>query len=66
MMHASSLFKLIRKSGCNFFINASQDNFNSFRKIVIDMIIATDMTKHFELLTQFKSRGMKIENLANN
>lgn len=38
---------------CNIFKNLDRDTYKSVRHNVIDMILATEMTKHFEHLAKF-------------
>lgn len=53
----------------NIFKNLDRETYKSFRHNVIDMILATEMTKHFEHLAKFvnvfyaKSTGSKEDNM---
>jgi hypothetical protein len=55
-MHTSSLFQIIVQTDKNIFINLSPDHYARVRKLIIEMILATDMAKHFELLGQFRGK----------
>ncbi|CAH4029153.1 unnamed protein product [Pieris brassicae] len=64
--HAALTFKLtLNDDRVNIFKNLDRDTFKSVRHNVIDMILATEMTKHFEHLAKFvnvfyaKSTGSK-------
>ena len=56
MMHASLLFEIFRVPGCNVLAGLSHDKWMVVRKDIVDMILATDMGKHFELLGLFKAK----------
>ena len=58
MMHASILFEIFREPGCNVLSGLSNEKWMIVRKDIIDMILATDMGKHFELLGLFKAKYM--------
>ncbi|XP_034835238.1 high affinity cAMP-specific and IBMX-insensitive 3',5'-cyclic phosphodiesterase 8 isoform X2 [Maniola hyperantus] len=64
--HAALSFKLtLNDDRVNIFKNLDRDTYKSVRHNVIDMILATEMTKHFEHLAKFvnvfyaKSSGSK-------
>ena len=52
--HAAFTFKLtLSDPSVNIFKNLDQETFKEVRHSIIDMILATEMTKHFEHLTKF-------------
>ncbi|CAL7936682.1 unnamed protein product [Xylocopa violacea] len=52
--HAALTFKLsLSDENVNIFKNLERDTYKEFRQTVIDMILATEMTKHFEHLARF-------------
>ncbi|XP_029660388.1 high affinity cAMP-specific and IBMX-insensitive 3',5'-cyclic phosphodiesterase 8 isoform X1 [Formica exsecta] len=52
--HAALTFKLsLSDDNVNIFKNLDQDAYKQLRQNVIDMILATEMTKHFEHLAKF-------------
>ncbi|XP_076393868.1 phosphodiesterase 8 isoform X2 [Megachile rotundata] len=52
--HAALTFKLsLEEDSANIFKNLERDTYKLVRQIVIDMILATEMTKHFEHLARF-------------
>ncbi|OMJ91258.1 hypothetical protein SteCoe_6236 [Stentor coeruleus] len=56
MLHTSTLFQIILKPESGIFSNLTSDQWNLARKLIIEMILATDMSKHFELLGQFRGK----------
>jgi len=55
-MHASICFQTLRGEGMNFMQAASRQKYVAFRSKVIDTILATDMSKHFELVERISAR----------
>eukprot|EP00359_Climacostomum_virens_P006720 CAMPEP_0204911428 /NCGR_PEP_ID=MMETSP1397-20131031/9778_1 /ASSEMBLY_ACC=CAM_ASM_000891 /TAXON_ID=49980 /ORGANISM="Climacostomum Climacostomum virens, Strain Stock W-24" /LENGTH=625 /DNA_ID=CAMNT_0052081979 /DNA_START=195 /DNA_END=2068 /DNA_ORIENTATION=+ len=55
-MHCSLTFQLLMRKECNIFVNMAPDDWRIARKTIISMILATDMGKHFELLSKFRAR----------
>ncbi|CAH0405095.1 unnamed protein product [Chilo suppressalis] len=53
--HISAAFRLIREEDCNILQNLSRDEFREFRTLVIDMVLATDMSFHFQQLKNMRS-----------
>ncbi|CAK1602762.1 unnamed protein product [Parnassius mnemosyne] len=53
--HISSAFRLMRDEECNILQNLSRDEFREFRTLVIDMVLATDMSFHFQQLKNMRS-----------
>lgn len=58
MMHASLLFEILKAAEFNILSELSNDKWMLVRKDIIDMILATDMGKHFELLGLFKAKHL--------
>ncbi|XP_071954007.1 3',5'-cyclic-AMP phosphodiesterase 4C-like isoform X2 [Antedon mediterranea] len=48
-------FKLIQCENCNIFETLTTKQFQTLRKISIDMVLATDMSKHMSLLADLKT-----------
>jgi len=40
---------------CNILVNLSREEYREFRSLVIDMVLATDMTCHFQQIKSAKS-----------
>ncbi|KAF0975625.1 hypothetical protein FDP41_005619 [Naegleria fowleri] len=52
--HASQAFYILRKH--NICAGLTKDEFREFRRLVINTILSTDMSHHFEILTKFQTR----------
>lgn len=55
-MHCSRLFSVLRQKGCGLFDGLTRDEYRAVRKMIIGMIMATDLSQHFEDMGKFKSR----------
>ncbi|XP_010898368.3 cAMP-specific 3',5'-cyclic phosphodiesterase 4C isoform X4 [Esox lucius] len=53
--HLAVGFKLLHEENCDIFQNLSKRQRQSLRKLVIDMVLATDMSKHMGLLADLKT-----------
>ncbi|XP_008276814.1 cAMP-specific 3',5'-cyclic phosphodiesterase 4D isoform X3 [Stegastes partitus] len=53
--HLAVGFKLLQEDNCDIFKNLSKKQRQSLRKMVIDMVLATDMSKHMNLLADLKT-----------
>ncbi|XP_061775777.1 cAMP-specific 3',5'-cyclic phosphodiesterase 4D isoform X4 [Nerophis ophidion] len=53
--HLAVGFKLLQEDNCDIFQNLSKKQGHSLRKMVIDMVLATDMSKHMNLLADLKT-----------
>ena len=53
--HAASFFFLIDEASCQIFKNFKPEDESRMRKMVIENIIGTDMTKHFGVVGDLKS-----------
>ncbi|NWR60600.1 PDE4B phosphodiesterase, partial [Bucorvus abyssinicus] len=53
--HLAVGFKLLQEENCDIFQNLSKKQRQSLRKMVIDMVLATDMSKHMNLLADLKT-----------
>ncbi|XP_040564137.1 3',5'-cyclic-AMP phosphodiesterase 4C isoform X7 [Lepeophtheirus salmonis] len=53
--HLAVAFKLLQNEDANFFVNLSKKQRQTLRKMVIDMVLATDMSKHMSLLADLKT-----------
>ncbi|CAG9332694.1 unnamed protein product [Blepharisma stoltei] len=56
MMHATILFQVLAKNDCNILSNFASDKWFAIRKVIIELILATDMSKHFDLVEHFRAR----------
>uniref|UniRef100_A0A3B3W0T7 Phosphodiesterase n=1 Tax=Poecilia latipinna TaxID=48699 RepID=A0A3B3W0T7_9TELE len=64
--HLAVGFKLLQEDNCDIFQNLSKKQRQSLRKMVIDMVLATDMSKHMNLLADLKTmvETKKVTNLG--
>ena len=53
--HLAVAFKLLYDSSCNFLGNMEKTQMKALRKVIIDTVIATDMSKHFQHLGELKT-----------
>ncbi|XP_020566456.1 cAMP-specific 3',5'-cyclic phosphodiesterase 4C isoform X3 [Oryzias latipes] len=53
--HLAVGFKLLQEDQCDIFQDLSKKQRQSLRKMVIDMVLATDMSKHMNLLADLKT-----------
>ncbi|KAJ3121466.1 cAMP-specific 3',5'-cyclic phosphodiesterase 4D [Nowakowskiella sp. JEL0407] len=54
--HIAHIFQTSSKSKYNIFADFSNEEYEEIRKIIIRLILATDMSNHFEYLTKFKTK----------
>ena len=54
--HLSSTFQLLCQEQYNIFENCSAEAYKEVRETIIRIVLATDFSKHFEVLGQFKSK----------
>jgi cAMP-specific phosphodiesterase 4 len=53
--HLAVAFKLLQTPECDIFVNLTRKQKQTLRKMVIDMVLATDMSKHMSLLADLKT-----------
>lgn len=53
--HLAVAFKILQKPNCDILTNLNLKERQLFRKMVIDMVLATDMSKHMSLLADLKT-----------
>ncbi|KAG9510483.1 Calcium/calmodulin-dependent 3',5'-cyclic nucleotide phosphodiesterase 1, partial [Fragariocoptes setiger] len=53
--HVSAAFRLLLEDDCNILANLSNDDYREFRSLVIDMVLATDMSSHFQQIKAMKT-----------
>ncbi|CAF0871306.1 unnamed protein product [Brachionus calyciflorus] len=60
--HAALAFQLTRQNpDANIFQNLTRDEYRALRSIIIDMVLATEMNKHFEHLNKFVNKFSVID-----
>lgn len=52
--HCSVAFRILENEDCNIFNSFTSDAFKQVREGIIRCILATDMARHNEILSQFK------------
>lgn len=53
--HISSAFRVLKDEECNILQNLSRDEYRELRTLIIDMVLATDMSFHFQQLKNMKN-----------
>ncbi|PSN33873.1 cAMP-specific 3' [Blattella germanica] len=53
--HLAVAFKLLQNEGCDILVNLGKKQRQTLRKMVIDMVLSTDMSKHMSLLADLKT-----------
>lgn len=61
-MHAATTFQLLDKQECDILCNMSKEERKDIRSRIIDAILATDMTFHFEIFSQMQGRNKDVQN----
>ena len=55
--HAALAFQLTRQNDdTNIFKNLTREEYRAVRSVIIDMVLATEMSKHFEHLNKFMNK----------
>ncbi|XP_077203456.1 high affinity cAMP-specific and IBMX-insensitive 3',5'-cyclic phosphodiesterase 8B isoform X2 [Paroedura picta] len=58
--HTALAFQLTAKDNkCNIFKNLNRNHYRTLRQAIIDMVLATEMTKHFEHVNKFVNSIIK-------
>lgn len=55
--HAAATFALLQNPDMNFLCNMSKENVATFRRIVVSVVLCTDMASHFSIVSSFKSQA---------
>ncbi|OMJ83761.1 hypothetical protein SteCoe_15239 [Stentor coeruleus] len=55
-MHSATVFGFLQISNCNLLSEMGSEKYQQIRKLIIDMILATDMGKHFDLVSYMKNK----------
>lgn len=61
MMHSSILFETLQDDGKNVLKCLTDSEWTLLRKQVIEMILATDMSRHFEFLGKFRAMHAELD-----
>lgn len=54
--HCSKAFTILQKPDCNFLQSLDPAQYKLFRNLVVEMVLATDLSHHFSILSTFKKR----------
>lgn len=55
-MHAATCFNIMREPGCNVLQGTTPEQRKKYREHMVDLILATDMSSHFDFLGKFRLR----------
>eukprot|EP00899_Mesostigma_viride_P005521 jgi/Mesvir1/14970/Mv14633-RA.1 len=55
-MHVAEAFKLLRRPDLNFLEGLDPEDFRLLRATIIEMVLGSDLKRHFEILDLFKKR----------
>ncbi|KAJ3079450.1 High affinity cAMP-specific 3',5'-cyclic phosphodiesterase 7A [Rhizoclosmatium hyalinum] len=62
--HCATAFEImINNPGCDIFKKLPSDKLKTIRQLIVSMVLATDMSNHFEYIAKFK---IKVNGLINN
>uniref|UniRef100_A0A8D1GAM4 Phosphodiesterase n=1 Tax=Sus scrofa TaxID=9823 RepID=A0A8D1GAM4_PIG len=61
--HISSVFRMMQDDEMNIFINLTKDEFVELRALVIEMVLATDMSCHFQQVKSMKTALQQLERI---
>lgn len=61
--HISAGFRIMREEESNILSNLSKEEYREFRNLVIDMVLATDMSYHFQQIKNMKNLLSMPENI---
>ncbi|KAJ6650157.1 Calcium/calmodulin-dependent 3',5'-cyclic nucleotide phosphodiesterase 1 [Pseudolycoriella hygida] len=53
--HISAAFRVLNEDDCNLFGHLTKEEYRELRTLVIDMVLATDMSYHFQQLKNMKN-----------
>ena len=62
-MHSSIVFNILKNPEANVLNSLSFDKLCLIRKCIIDMILATDMSKHFDMMAQIRVKYHEMEEI---
>lgn len=62
-MHCALVYTLLNDPNCNIFLHLKSSEWTNCRKLLIELIMFTDMSKHFELISRFRMRSCSLHDL---
>jgi cAMP-specific phosphodiesterase 4 len=54
--HIASAYKVLNMPECNILENLTPVEKKEFRRLFVEIILSTDLTKHWDLTSRFKAR----------
>ncbi|XP_010018925.1 PREDICTED: calcium/calmodulin-dependent 3',5'-cyclic nucleotide phosphodiesterase 1B-like, partial [Nestor notabilis] len=61
--HISAVFRLMQDDEMNIFVNLTKDEFVELRALVIEKVLATDMSCHFQQVKTMKTSLQQLERI---
>ncbi|XP_021237409.1 calcium/calmodulin-dependent 3',5'-cyclic nucleotide phosphodiesterase 1B [Numida meleagris] len=61
--HISAVFRMMQDDEMNIFVNLTKDEFAELRALVIEMVLATDMSCHFQQVKSMKTALQQLERI---
>ncbi|NXE56573.1 PDE1B phosphodiesterase, partial [Casuarius casuarius] len=61
--HISAVFRMMQDDEMNIFVNLTKDEFAELRALVIEMVLATDMSCHFQQVKSMKTSLQQLERI---
>ncbi|KAM6106361.1 dual specificity calcium/calmodulin-dependent 3',5'-cyclic nucleotide phosphodiesterase 1B, partial [Pterocles gutturalis] len=61
--HISAVFRMLQDDDMNIFVNLTKDEFAELRALVIEMVLATDMSCHFQQVKAIKTSLQQLERI---
>ncbi|XP_068519502.1 dual specificity calcium/calmodulin-dependent 3',5'-cyclic nucleotide phosphodiesterase 1B [Anas acuta] len=61
--HISAVFRMMQDEEMNIFVNLTKDEFAELRALVIEMVLATDMSCHFQQVKSMKTALQQLERI---
>ncbi|XP_053564241.1 dual specificity calcium/calmodulin-dependent 3',5'-cyclic nucleotide phosphodiesterase 1B [Bombina bombina] len=59
--HVSAVYRIMQDDEMNIFVNLTKDEFTELRSLVIEMVLATDMSCHFQQVKTMKTSLQQLE-----
>lgn len=53
--HLAKAFKILKREEYNFLDKLDNDAYRAMRSLMIELVLATDMKRHFDILSQFQA-----------
>ncbi|XP_048201094.1 calcium/calmodulin-dependent 3',5'-cyclic nucleotide phosphodiesterase 1A isoform X1 [Perognathus longimembris pacificus] len=61
--HVSAAYRLMQEEEMNIFVNLSKDDWRDLRNLVIEMVLSTDMSGHFQQIKNIRSSLQQTEGI---